>query len=164
VEGLRSKLKLLAARGWLAGVPAGCSPCRITQGKRRNPDSKGFFFLGFGGASQTGPQERRILMAAYATVPPDDPFAVSKAMFAAFADKLAGPAVAVLTACELEELIDEESRKAIRQLLQDHYDLRALREEQQARKRPAPVTGTDGITRPGWRPGTAGCWPRCSAR
>jgi hypothetical protein len=86
-------------------------------------------------------------MAAYATVPPDDPFAVSKAMFAALADELAGPAAAGLTASELEELIDEESRKAVLQLLQDHYDLRALREEQQARKRPAPVTGTDGITR-----------------
>ena len=86
-------------------------------------------------------------MAAYATVPPDDPFAVSKAMFAALADELAGPAAAGLTACELEELIDEESRKAVLQLLQDHYDLRALREEQQARKHPAPVAGTDGITR-----------------
>jgi hypothetical protein len=86
-------------------------------------------------------------MAAYATVPPDDPFAVSKAMFAALADELAGPAAAGMTACELEELIDEESRKAVLQLLQDHYDLRALREEQQARKHPAPVAGTDGITR-----------------
>jgi hypothetical protein len=84
---------------------------------------------------------------AYATVPPDDPFAVSKAMFAALADELAGPAAAGLTAFELEELVDEESRKAVRQLLQDHYDLRALREEQQARKHPGPVAGTDGITR-----------------
>ena len=86
-------------------------------------------------------------MAAYATVPPDDPFAVSKAMFAALADELAGPAAAGMTACELEELIDEESRKAVLQLLQDHYDLRALREEQQARERRAPAAGTDGITR-----------------
>jgi hypothetical protein len=52
-----------------------------------------------------------------------------------------------MTACELEELIDEESRKAVLQLLQDHYDLRALREEQQARERRAPAAGTDGITR-----------------
>jgi len=86
-------------------------------------------------------------MAAYATIPPDDPFAVSKAMFAALADKLAGPAAGALTACELEELIDEESRKAVLQLLQDHYDLRALREEQQARKHPVPVQGADGIIR-----------------
>ena len=32
-------------------------------------------------------------------------------------------------------------------LLQDHYDLRSMREEQQARANPAPVTGPDGITR-----------------
>ena len=86
-------------------------------------------------------------MEAYATVPPDDPFAASKAMFAALADELAGPAAAGLTAAELEEVVDEESRKVVLQLLQDHYDLRALREEQQARKHPGPVTGTDGITR-----------------
>jgi hypothetical protein len=86
-------------------------------------------------------------MAAYATVPPGDPFAASKAVFAALADELAGPAVAGLTACELEEFIDEESRKAVLQLLQDHYDLRALREEQRTGKRPAPVAGADGIAR-----------------
>ena len=34
-----------------------------------------------------------------------------------------------------------------RQLLQDHYDLRKMREEQRAREHPGPVTGTDGITR-----------------
>jgi hypothetical protein len=68
-------------------------------------------------------------------------------MSAALADELAGPAAAGLTACELEEFIDEESRKAVLQLLQDHYDLRALREEQRAGKHPAPVAGTDGITR-----------------
>jgi hypothetical protein len=54
---------------------------------------------------------------AYATVPPDDPFAASKAMFTALADELADSAAAGLTALELEELIDEESRKAVRQLL-----------------------------------------------
>jgi hypothetical protein len=46
VEGLRSKLKLLAARGWLAGVPGGLFTLPDHAGKHRNPDSKGFFFLG----------------------------------------------------------------------------------------------------------------------
>jgi len=32
-------------------------------------------------------------------------------------------------------------------MLQDYYGLRAAREEQEARERGAPVTGTDGITR-----------------
>jgi hypothetical protein len=86
-------------------------------------------------------------MAAYATAPPDDPFAASKAMLAALAGELAGPAAAVLTACELEDLLDERGREVVRQLLQDHFDLRRIREEQQAREHPGPVDGADGITR-----------------
>jgi hypothetical protein len=103
-------------------------------------------------------------MAAYSAVPPDDPFAASKAMFDGLAAELAGPASAVLTACELEELLEERGREVLRQLLQDHFDLRAAREERQAREHPAPVTAPTGSPGPGWRPGTAGCWPPCSAR
>jgi hypothetical protein len=86
-------------------------------------------------------------VAAYPAVPPDDPFAVSRDLFDVLAAELAGPAAAALTACELEELLDERGREVLRQLLQDHFDLRQVREEQQARERRAPVTGTDGITR-----------------
>ncbi len=86
-------------------------------------------------------------MAAYCAVPPDDPFAVSRDLSGGLAAELAGPAAAGLTACELEELLDERGREVLRQLLQDHLDLRQMREEQQARERRAPVTGTDGITR-----------------
>ena len=86
-------------------------------------------------------------MEAYATVPPGDPFAVSKAMFAALAGELAGPAAAGLTAAEAEELAGEESRKAVLRLLQDHFGLRALREGQQAGKHPGPAAGAGGITR-----------------
>jgi hypothetical protein len=86
-------------------------------------------------------------MAAYCAVPPDDPFAVSKGMFAALAGELAGPAAAALTAFELEELLEESGREVIRQLLQDHCDLRKTREEQQAREDRAPATGPDGIAR-----------------
>jgi hypothetical protein len=86
-------------------------------------------------------------MAAYCAVPPDDPFAASRGMFDALAAELGGPATAVLTACQLEELLDERGLEVLRQLLQDHLDLRAVREEQQARGHHAPVTGTDGITR-----------------
>jgi hypothetical protein len=46
VEGLRSKLKLLGARGWLAGVPGGLFTLPDHAGKHRSPDSKWFFFLG----------------------------------------------------------------------------------------------------------------------
>jgi hypothetical protein len=86
-------------------------------------------------------------MAGYSAVPPDDPFAVSRSMFTALAAELAGPAAATLTACELEELLDESGREVIRQLLQDHLDLRAMREAQQAREQRAPASGPDGITR-----------------
>jgi hypothetical protein len=86
-------------------------------------------------------------MEAYCAVPPDDPFAASRDMFSALAAELAGPAAAVLTAGGLEEFLDERGREVLRQLLQDHFDLRAAREERQARQRRAPATGTDGITR-----------------
>ncbi len=86
-------------------------------------------------------------MEAYASVPPDDPFAVSKEMFTALAAELAGPAAAGLVVTEVEELLDERGREVLRQLLQDHLDLRAAREEHEAREHRAPVTGTDGITR-----------------
>ena len=52
-----------------------------------------------------------------------------------------------LTACELEDLLAERGREVQRQLLQDHLDLRAAREEQAAREHHAPATGADGITR-----------------
>jgi hypothetical protein len=86
-------------------------------------------------------------MAAYSAVLPDDPFSASRALFSALAGELAGPSAAVLTAFELERLLDERGREIMRQLLQDHCDLRATREEQQARRHPAPAAGTDGITR-----------------
>ena len=68
-------------------------------------------------------------------------------MFTALAAELAGPAAAGLTACELEKLLDDRGREVLRQLLQDHLDLRALQEEQQARACRAPAASTDGIAR-----------------
>src|ERR1039457_5922711 len=68
-------------------------------------------------------------------------------MLTALAAELAGPAAAGLTASELEDLLDERGRELIRQLLQDHYDLRAAREEQQAREQRAPAAGPDGVAR-----------------
>ena len=50
-------------------------------------------------------------MAEYSAVPPDDPFAVSRGMFDGLTAELAGPAAAVLTACGLEELLDERGRE-----------------------------------------------------
>ena len=86
-------------------------------------------------------------MAEYSAVPPGDPFAISAGMFAELAAGLAGPEAAAMTDAELEEHLEEQGRRVLLQLLQDHYDLRALREETAARARRAPATGTDGITR-----------------
>jgi hypothetical protein len=94
VEGLRSKLKLLAGRGWLAGEPGGLFTLPDHAGKTGKPGQSGVLLPRFGGASQSGPQGRRTLMAQYCAVPPDDPFAVSKAMFGALAAELASPAAA----------------------------------------------------------------------
>ena len=85
-------------------------------------------------------------------------------MFDGLTAELAGPAAAVLTDCELEGLLDERGREVIRQLLQDHYDLRAAREEQRAGSSALPRQVPTGSPGPGWRPGTSGCWPPCSAR
>jgi hypothetical protein len=52
-----------------------------------------------------------------------------------------------LTACELEDLLAERGREVQRQLLQDHLDLRAAREEQAVRQHHVPAAGPDGITR-----------------
>jgi hypothetical protein len=49
-------------------------------------------------------KEEESSMPAYAPIPPDDPFAVSKGLFDALACELAGPAAARLTASALEEL------------------------------------------------------------
>ena len=95
-------------------------------------------------------------MEAYAPLPPGDPFAASETLFTALAADLAGPGAAGLTACELEELLDARGREVLRQLLQDHYDLRAARED----SRPAPAAGTarrprapTGSPGPGWKAG-----------
>jgi len=45
------------------------------------------------------------------------------------------------------KLLAGRGREVLRQLLQDHFDLRQVREEQKARECRVPVTGTDGITR-----------------
>ena len=86
-------------------------------------------------------------MDAYAAVPPGNPFSASVCLFTGLAAELAGPGTAGMTACQLEELLDERGREIQRQLLQDHLNLRAAREEAEARERSAPVTGPDGTAR-----------------
>jgi hypothetical protein len=86
-------------------------------------------------------------MEPYAPIPGAGPFAASANLFAALVADLQGPAAAGLTASELEELLAERGRAVLRQLLQDHLDLRAAQEEETARAHGTPAAGADGITR-----------------
>jgi hypothetical protein len=86
-------------------------------------------------------------MEPYALVEGAGPFAASAGLFTALVQELEGPGAAGLTACELEDRLAERGRQVQRQLLQDHLDLRAAREEQAARRDHPAATGRDGITR-----------------
>ena len=86
-------------------------------------------------------------MEPYAPIPGAGPFVASADLFTALVAELEGPGTDGLTACELEDLLAERGREVQRQLLQDHLDLRAAREEQAVREHPASATGADGITR-----------------
>lgn len=86
-------------------------------------------------------------MERYAPVDGTDPFAASAELFTTLAGELGGDEAAGLTAAELEDLVDGRGRELLRQLLQDHLDLRAAREEQAARAQHPAAAGTDGITR-----------------
>lgn len=86
-------------------------------------------------------------MEPYAQIRDASPFAASADLFTTLVAELEGPAAAGMTACELEDLLAERGREVQRQLLQDHLDLRAAREEQAVREHHAPAVGADGITR-----------------
>ena len=73
--------------------------------------------------------------------------AASADLFTILVEERQSAEAAGLTACELEDLLAERGREVQRQLLQDHLDLRAAREEQAARRRHPSATGADGVTR-----------------
>ncbi|WP_433191215.1 ISKra4 family transposase [Actinoallomurus sp. CA-150999] len=68
-------------------------------------------------------------MEPYADAVTDDEFATSRNLFDRLIADLAAPITGELTHAELEELCQERGREIMRQLLQDHLDLRALGEE-----------------------------------
>jgi hypothetical protein len=83
-------------------------------------------------------------MPPCAATDPTDPFAASRTAFAALTVELGAEPAAGLGHAELEELLELRGRDLLRQLFQDHLDLRQVREEQAVRAHPAPVTGADG--------------------
>ncbi len=69
-------------------------------------------------------------------------FAASRELFGEITGWLDGDEAAALTHSELEEQLGSRGRELTRALLQDHLDLRAVREQRRAQ-----VTGADGVTR-----------------
>jgi hypothetical protein len=78
-----------------------------------------------------------VIVALPAAAP--TPFATSQAHFAAILRLVDSDDALSLSHSELEELLDTEGRKLIRQLLQDHLDLRANREPR------VEVVAADGV-------------------
>jgi hypothetical protein len=86
-------------------------------------------------------------MEPYAPIGGADPFAASMQLVTALVAELQAPEAAGLTAYELEQFIAGRGREVQRQMVQDHLDLRAAREEDAAREHHTPAVGPDGITR-----------------
>ena len=86
-------------------------------------------------------------MEPYAPTPGADPFAASMKLVTALVAELQAPEAAGLTAYGLEQFVADRGREVQRQMVQDHLDLRAAREEEAAREHGRAVAGPDGITR-----------------
>ncbi|MFB8136506.1 ISKra4 family transposase [Streptomyces mirabilis] len=90
-------------------------------------------------------------MKPYVTHATTDPFARSVSAFETLRCTLSGSDASAWTHAELEERLDVDGRELLRQLLQDHLDLRASLEEEEVRGSGGPpVTGPEGQVRP-WR-------------
>ncbi len=95
-------------------------------------------------------------MKRYDTHATTDPFARSVSAFETLTGTLSGGQAGTWTHAELEEHLDAAGRDLLRQLLQDHLDLRTLREEDQVRAGTRPVVvGPEGRPRPWREPGHA---------
>jgi hypothetical protein len=81
-------------------------------------------------------------MPEYGLAAAPDLFGRSRALFESIVTGLAGPDCGAITHAEVEERLQDQGRELMRQLFQDHADLRAAREE----RRPV-VTGSDHVER-----------------
>ena len=82
--------------------------------------------------ADTNLDRKKSPMEPYVQIPGAGPFAASVDLFTTLVSELQTAQAAGMTACELEDLLAERGREVQRQLLQDHLDLRAAREEQAA--------------------------------
>ena len=72
----------------------------------------------------------------------ETPFGSSHSLFEALTTLLSSGTSASMTHSELEDLVREDGNAVLRQLLQDHLDLRAKKEERQS-----AIEGSDGVRR-----------------
>ncbi|MFE3281424.1 ISKra4 family transposase [Nocardia sp. NPDC059239] len=88
-------------------------------------------------------------MTRYDTGAIADPFDESRKSFETLVADLAGPATAVIAHHDLEDLVHERGRDLLRQLLQDHLELRSVREEVELTDRRAggPICGRNRLER-----------------
>ncbi|MBE1586741.1 hypothetical protein H4W80_004999 [Nonomuraea angiospora] len=90
------------------------------------------------------------MVEPYDTGTTADCFVAAKKTFDCLIGQLTDPASASLTQDRLEEMLHEQGRELLRQLLQAHLDLRAWREQQSvlaARRDGTGLAGTDGVVR-----------------
>ena len=81
----------------------------------------------------------------------DNPFARSREMFDGVCEKLQRPDAFAMTHSDLEQLFSSDGREILRQMFQDHLDLRGAHEQAEPH---LSVVGDDGITRPHLRDAT----------
>jgi hypothetical protein len=83
----------------------------------------------------------------------DNPFATSRAAFDRLCGRMESAEAFAMTHSDLERVLKTDGRDLLRQLLQDHLDLRGVREQEAPRLH---VVGDDGIGRPHQRDATKG--------
>lgn len=91
-------------------------------------------------------------MEPYDALPQPDPYCASRDAFERLISTLAGRPAATMSHDELEARLEALGRELLRQLMQDHLDLRARREEEAVRAdgQPPMVIGPEGQSRK-WR-------------
>ncbi|WP_369383164.1 ISKra4 family transposase [Streptomyces sp. cg36] len=94
-------------------------------------------------------------MELYDALPEPDPYLASRNAFECLISTLAGGPAADLAHDELEVQLERLGRELLRQLMQDHLDERARKEEDTLRThgRKTVVTGPEGQPRPWWESG-----------
>ncbi|WP_425824790.1 hypothetical protein [Streptomyces fractus] len=87
-------------------------------------------------------------MERYDAPPSADDFEAATNLFEVLVSDLVAPETGGLAHHMLEELIEERGRDLLRQLFQDHLDLREHREREAAAAHRPQVLGPDGLPRP----------------